>query len=252
MSSGVSAIMAQARSALTAAQVGLNTTAKNVSNVNTEGYSRQRVEFKAGTPQGHGVLRVGGGVDVGSINRTTNEFLTKRIIDESNSLGMHEGVAEVLNQLEVLFKEDGEVGISGIVSQFFNDMRTLSTQPDSIPLRAAVRESADAVTSRFRNLTQGVDQVVTDLDRRIEGSVAEINDLTNLVSNLNRQIMEIEVRGPSVVAADERDARDLAISKLSKLIDVQVTDIENGGISVSSGRLGPLVSAMLFKKSFCN
>lgn len=243
MTAGVGAILSQARSALTAAQVGLNTTAKNVSNVNTEGYSRQRVEFITGNPERYGVHPVGGGVVVQSINRTTNEFLTKRIIDESNALGKHEGVSTVLGQLEVLFKEDGEVGVSGIVSQFFNDLRTLSTQPDSVPLRAAVRESAEGVTNRFRNLSQGVEQVITDLDRRIEGSVAQINDLTNLISNLNRQIMEIEVRGPAVVAADERDARDMAIAKLSKLVDVQVTEIENGGISVASGRLGPLVSA---------
>jgi flagellar hook-associated protein 1 FlgK len=241
MTAGIGTILAQAKSALAAAQVGMNTTAKNVSNVNTEGYSRQRVEFRNGQPESFGPFPVGGGVEVASVSRATNEFLTRRIIDEANVLGKHQGVSEVYNQLEVLFQEDGDVGVSGIVSKFFNDLRTLSTQPDAVPLRAAVRESAEGITNRFRNLAEGVDQVVGDLDRRIEGNIAAINDLTDEITKRNRQIMEIEAQGIRVVANDERDARDKALHKLSEIVEVQVTPIENGGINVSSGRLGPLV-----------
>jgi flagellar hook-associated protein 1 FlgK len=241
MSAGISSILSQAKSALAAAQVGMNTTAKNVSNINTEGYSRQRVEFKTGEPQNYSVHRVGGGVEVGSVSRATNEFLNRRLIDEGNTLGKNKGISDIYNQLEVLFQEDGDVGISGIVSKFFNDLRTLSTQPDAVPLRAAVRESAEGITNRFRNLAEGVDQVVGDLDRRIEGDVSKVNDFTTEIAKLNQQIMEIEAQGAGVVANDERDDRDLALQKLSSIIDIQVSATENGGINVTSGRLGPLV-----------
>jgi flagellar hook-associated protein 1 FlgK len=241
MTAGIGSILAQAKSALAAAQVGMNTTAKNVSNVNTQGYSRQRVEFQNGQPENFGPFPVGGGVEISSVSRASNEFLTRRIIDEINTLGKHQGVSEVYNQLEVLFQEDGDVGVSGIVSKFFNDLRTLSTQPDAVPLRAAVRESAEGITNRFRNLSEGIDQVNGDLDRRIEGNIAQVNDLTDEITKRNRQIMEIEAQGSRVVANDERDARDLALQKLSEIIEIQVTPIENGGINVSSGRLGPLV-----------
>jgi len=241
MAGGITSVLAQAKSALSANQVAMATTAKNVSNVNTDGYSRQRVELVTGTPESIGNAQVGGGVEVGSVSRSTNDFVHRRLVDEKSTLGKFEGLTEVYSQLEMVFKDDGEGSVTQSVSQFFNNLRTLSTQPDSNPLRTAVKESAKSVTHRFNTMSSAIDGVVGDIDARIEGSVAEINRLTDKIARLNSQIIAYEIKGHGTVANDERDQRDSAVLELSKHVNVKVTDLENGGINVAAGPLGPLV-----------
>ncbi len=238
----INRIMNQGKAALAANQIGLTTVSHNMSNVNTEGYSRQRTDFAAADPVSIGNIRVGGGVRVGGVTRAASEFANRRIEEETTSLGMLEGATEVLSQLETVLHDDGEQGLSKAVSRFFNDVRTLSTQPESQPLRAAVRESANSITTRFQSAASGVEQVREDLDRRVHGSVMDINMLTRRIGDLNRRIMETEVQGTN--ANDERDSRDLALQQLSKIVNITVTPIENGGINVSSGKLGVLVNGV--------
>jgi flagellar hook-associated protein 1 FlgK len=239
-----SRIMSQGRQALSAGQLGLTTTSKNIANVNTPGYSRQRIEMVSGNPQDVGKLRIGGGVDVVAVTRSTNEFVNKRLETENSDLGKFEGMADVFRQIENIFADESETGIMPGMNQFFNDLRALSTQPDAMPLRSAVRESAEGVVRRFHAVNENLGQTGLDLDRRIEASVTDINSLTDRIAKLNQEIITIEAQGPSMVANDERDKRDLAVQQLSKIIDVQVSNTENGAIQVSSGRVGPLVSGV--------
>lgn len=238
---GITKLLAQGKSALAANQTALATTSHNISNVNTEGYSRQRVDLHAEDPQSYGKVQVGSGVKIGAIQRTQTDFISRRIEEEKSSLGRNEGMAGLYQQLESVFKDDADQGISKSVSQFFNDVRTLSTQPESASLRTAVKQSAETVTARFRSVAQGVESVVEDANRRVEGEVAEINSLAKSIAVLNQRIVDTEVTG--VTANDQRDARDLALQKLSDKIGVTVTALENGSINVISPRVGVLVNA---------
>ncbi|MEO5666539.1 MAG: flagellar hook-associated protein FlgK [Bdellovibrionota bacterium] len=232
--------MSQSKGALAANQLGLATTSHNISNANTKGYSRQRVELQANSPVNFGRARVGTGVGVGAITRTTSDFVNKRLEEESSNLGQYESLNDVYTQLEADFGNEGETGVSSRIAKFFNDVRSLSTEPQSVPLRSAVRESANAVVSRFHGMRENFDAMVSDLDHRAEGSVAEINSLTSKIAGLNQRIVDVEIT-PGSFANDERDSRDLAVKDLAKLMPVQITELENGAISVSSGRAGVLV-----------
>lgn len=237
---GITKLLAQGKSALAANQTALATTSHNISNVNTEGYSRQRVEMHAEDPQMVGKLQVGSGVKIGALQRSQNDFITRRMEEEKSSLGRNEGMAGLYQQLESVFKDDADQGISKSVSQFFNDVRTLSTQPESASLRTAVKQSAETVTARFRSVAQGVESVVEDANRRVEGEVAEINSLAKKVAVLNQRIVETEITGVS--ANDQRDARDLAMQKLSAKVGITVTHLDNGAINITSPRVGVLVN----------
>ena len=236
-------LLSMGKGALAANQTALSTTSHNIANASTKGYSRQWVEMSAEAPTSMGIHQLGGGVKIGAVQRVHSDFLNRRIEQENSNLGHAEGVSDTLQQIESSFKDDSEQGISKAVSQFFNDVRTLSTQPESAPLRSAVRESANAITARFRSVSENVSSVVTDIDRRIEGSVTEVNSLIGKIADLNRRIAEVEIRGSSTSANDERDQRDVAIQDLAKLLPISVSETENGGVNVVSDRAGILVNA---------
>jgi flagellar hook-associated protein 1 FlgK len=238
----ISNLLNQGKGALAANQLALATTSHNVANAATPGYSRQRVNLEAEAPVNYGRHRLGAGVRVGSVQRTHSDFVNRRIEEENSILGRAEGSADVLSQLESMFKDDAEQGVTKAVSQFFNDVRTLSTQPESTALRAAVRESAEAVTTRFRGINDSINQAVADLDRRVTGSVDQVNFLVNRIADLNRRIGEIEVPGSRASANDEHDQRDMAVQELAKVIPIQITQLEGGMINVSAGRMGVLVN----------
>ena len=238
----INRIMDQGRSALAANQVGLTTVSHNMANVNTEGFSRQRVEMVTNASTGQAGYRIGGGVNVGSVSRASSDFVNRRLEQSTTQLGEFEGMSEVLSQLQSVIKDDGEQGISRAISRFFNDVRVLSTQPESQPLRVAVRESANAMANTFKNVQGGIDQIKQDIDRRVEGAITDVNILSKRIADLNTRIMQQEVGGAS--ANDERDTRDLAVKHLSKILDLQITPIENGGINISAGRLGVLVNGV--------
>ncbi len=239
---GIQHIMNMSKGALSTNQTALATTSHNISNANTEGYSRQRVELETENPLSIGKSQIGGGVRIGTVARTHSSFLNQRLQGENSSLGKFEGAADIYSQVETIFKNDGEEGIAKSVSDFFNNIRSLSAQPESAPLRSAVRESAQNITARFQGVAGSVDAVVQDLNRRVEGSVVEINALTSRIASLNQRIVETEMAGGGMNANDERDARDLTVQKLAKIIPVDITPVDNGSINVASGKVGILVN----------
>jgi flagellar hook-associated protein 1 len=238
----INRVLNQSKGALAASQMGLSTTSHNISNANTKGYSRQRVDMHANEPVNIGRNRVGTGVGVGAVTRVTSSFVNKRLEEEGSTKGQFEVLNQVYSQLEADLGNETDSGISNRISNFFNDLRSLSAEPGSMPLRAAVRESANSVVSRFHGLRESFSTMVEDLDRRVEGSVLEINGLTNKIAELNQRIVDVEVNVGSF-ANDERDARDMALRELAKIVPIQVTELENGGINVSSGRMGVLLDA---------
>ena len=236
----INRVLSQGKGAMAANQLGLATSSHNVANANTKGYSRQRVDFETNNPVTNGRHRLGTGVLVGKVSRTTNHFVNKRLEGESSELGKYGAMNETYVQLEADLGSESESGVTSRMADFFNDLRSLATEPSSIPLRSAIRESAESVVGRFKNISSNLKTMVTDFDRRIETSVMEVNSLTSKVRELNQRIVDTEVNQGSY-ANDERDKRDLAIRDLSKILAVDVTELDNGAIAVSSKRIGVLV-----------
>ncbi len=237
----ISRIMNQGQTSMAANQMSLATTSHNVANVNTKGYSRQTVQMVTNTPQNMGNLQVGGGAKVGSIHRVTSEFVNRRLEQENSNLGRVESTADVFSQLEQVFKNDGEAGITKAVSTFFNDVRNLSVQPESVALRTTVKESARGLTTQFKNAVTSIDSITEDINNRISANVAEVNSLTTRIGDLNNRIVQIEIGGTSM-ANDERDQRDMAVQALSKIMEVKAIPTENGSLNIMAENAGPLVN----------
>lgn len=226
--------------ALGAAQIGLQVAGNNIANVNTPGYGRRRVDFEAGFP-----VRVPGGfldsgVQVGQIRRVEDRFLQASFEREQGQLAGSREYLRGLQQIESLFGELDQDGISALYADFSDRFSELSGAPED---RARRRIAVSAAES----LARGISDVASRLETqrrfesdKIEIRVDEINRLAESLARLNREIVTSEFgRG---VAAPLRDERAQVVEKLAALTGGTAVPGDDGRLLFSIGRLGTLVS----------
>nr|WP_277998887.1 flagellar hook-associated protein FlgK [Moorella sulfitireducens] len=233
-----------------AAQRGIYTTAHNIANANTEGYTRQQVVLATtpaypvpamNRPGGTG-WQIGTGVDSQETRRLRDEFLDTQIRRETGNLGMWEQIQDVLTQVEIVFSEPSDTGLSTLMSQFWAAWQELSKNAESSPVRTTVVETAGALAEAFNHSAQQLETIIGDIDQSIELKVTEINSLARQVVDLNVQIKNIIAAGDQ--PNDLLDQRDLLLDKLSKIIDFEVEynkinvngdDIYDGQVKIRIG-----------------
>jgi flagellar hook-associated protein 1 FlgK len=234
-------VMQTGKSGMVAAKAQMATTSHNISNANTEGYSRQRVQQKADNPTPFGQKNlIGQGTLLARTERINDNYIEKQIRTAARDLSSMEEKDLALKQTEDIFNEMGGEGLNRMVSKFFNEFRKLGNEPDNEAVRQSVRESTQAMANDFRRLRSSVEEVRSHLDSRIEGFTAEANSLADQVKDLNIKIKVQELSGAP--ANDLRDQRDLAMKKLSTYVDTAVHLDKDGAYNVDIKGVGPLVS----------
>ncbi|PRR70299.1 flagellar hook-associated protein FlgK [Neomoorella humiferrea] len=211
-----------------AAQRSIYTTAHNIANANTEGYTRQQVVLATtpaypvpamNRPGGTG-WQIGTGVDSQETRRMRDEFLDTQIRRETGSLGMWEQIQDVLQQVEIVFNEPSDTGLSTLMSQFWAAWQELSKNAESSPVRTTVVETASALAEAFNHSAQQLETIINDIDQSIELKVTEINSLARQIADLNVQIKNVVAAGDQ--PNDLLDQRDMLLDRLSKIIDFEV------------------------------
>lgn len=225
-----------ASSGLFAAQRALDITGHNISNVNTRGYSRQRLNQAAQDPMSivGGQGQLGLGVKMQFISQVRDEMLDIKYRQEVNTLGEWEEKYNSLTQVESIFNEPSDTGIRKIMDGFFEGINSLTKDPSSPTTRAVFIQSAVALAQNFNHMTDNFEKMIRDANEEVESSVRSINSMGSQIARLNEQILEAELDGSR--ANDLRDARNLLIDDLSKLVDIQVKEvpISNGNSSTLS------------------
>lgn len=210
------------RSGLFAAQRALDIIGHNVSNANTEGYTRQRLNQVQSTPMplygGQGML--GTGVDTLSITQVRNEFLDFKYRSEVVSMGYWEAKQQGLGFIEAIFNEPSKTGITTVMDELFKAFEELSKTPESQTTRALVREQAVTLTNTLNHMYNSLEKLATDLNYDVQVTVDTINTYADQIAALNDQIFRSEFDGSH--ANDLRDQRNLLIDQLSKLVNVDV------------------------------
>lgn len=221
-------------------QTSLQTTAHNIANKSTEGYSRQRVELQTNEPIGEGKLRIGMGAKPGLVTRTNNSFLEKQIEREDNQLGYINARSDMLGRVEQVYNEQVNEGLNHSLGNMFNAFRELSNNPESLATRTLVKESADHLAKDFHRVNEQIDQIQKDADYRIATKVEEINQITKQVAQLNEKIASVEVTGAP--ANDERDRRDQLLKDLGSKINIRYAEGKDGQLTITAGNTAVLVS----------
>ena len=211
---------------LLASNAAMNTTSNNISNVQTEGYSRQQV-----TQQAANALRVfqtygcaGAGVETLAIERVRDEFYDGRFWDNNAQLGEYDMKQYYMQQLETYFDDDGKsTGFKTIFDQLMvTGMQALLKDPGSATAKSQFVGYAGALTEYFNGMAGNLEKVQKDINQEIKLKVDQINSIAGEIATLNKQINTIELTG--VKANELRDRRTLLVDELSKIVDVQVKE----------------------------
>ena len=227
-------------SGLSAARKRLTTTSHNIANANTEGFSRQRAPQQTTTPIAYGDLVLGTGTQIDRVERIHNRYLEKRLGSSLTEYAFFKERGMQLSQIETIFNEINVKGFNDSLNGFFNSFRELSKQPDNNAIRSVVRENARALVHRFQDTREQLDEVYFELDRKITGSLEEVNSLLRQIASLNTKVVSLENTGGE--AGDLRDQRDLKIRELAEFFDINVYQDESGQYTVNAVGLGSLVA----------
>lgn len=227
-------------SGLLAFQRGLTTISHNIANVDTEGYSRQRVEFSARAPTQLGNLIVGSGVEANAIERLYDRFLVQDIRVDSAQYNRHKALADYAVRMDELLADEG-TGISPVLDSFFNAVQSLADDPASTPRRDVLLSEANNLASRFNFLFDRTERIEATLNGRIEQNIDEVNTLATEIAALNVDIAEAQNRTGGQSPNDLLDQRDRLLLRLSEFVAISTVEQDDGSVNVSIGKGQALV-----------
>jgi flagellar hook-associated protein 1 len=222
--SSLNASLASALSGLISEQGALQAATNNVANVNTPGYSRQEPVLVASDPVVIDPLTFGTGVTLQNVESIRDPILESRIQQETQSQGQFSSLAAALQQSQLNFTSNtGDIGTS--ISNFFDSINQLSTNPSNLSLRQGLLTSAGNLATSFNTTANNLTQQRTNLDLAVVQTVGQINQFTQQIAQLNGLIGNLQNVGEN--AGTFIDQRTQLIDQLSSLADVSVIPSDN-------------------------
>lgn len=229
-------------SALVSYQQALTTTSHNISNANTEGYSRQRVDFSTRIPDLSGVGAIGSGVQIEAIRRVFDQSINDQVQGGTASYNQQDTIYVLSAQVQTLLS-DSNTGLDSAMSQFFNTLQGVVNDPSSQSARRVLLDDARALVNRFNDLDSQFTALDQTLNTQVRTSVNDINGLTSRIAALNGDISRALTQAGNSPPNDLMDQRDQALVALNKLVRVSTSGQGDGSLNVYTGSGQPLVLA---------
>ena len=232
--SGLFGTLNTATKGLMAQQTALHTTSHNISNANTKGFSRQRVDLKADLAFTlGGVGQLGTGVRMTGIVRLVDDYVTKQIRTENGTMTKFQAKSEVMEQLEIIFNEPSDTSLNFNLGEMFDSWQELSKNPESLNSKTIVVEKAKTLADTLNHIANQINSLKDDTNSQIEKSVTDLNSIVSNLDTLNKQIFNISVKGH--VPNDLLDQRDLMLQDLSAITNFDTSFDKYGRVEVSIG-----------------
>ena len=222
------------KSAILASQIALDVTANNIANVNTPGFSRKEAVLDIPTPMEIGSGFVGRGVRVSRIRRLYDRFLENQIMMQKQYLGRATIMADLYSQVEEVFNEQQNPGISASMNDYFNAWQEVADNPDELAQRSSLIKKAETLINVAKDTERALEDSMESIKEDITDTVNKINDLAEEIAGLNKQIIEIEA-GSTYQANDLRDKRETLLGDLAQLIEFTAIEDDFGGVTVIAG-----------------
>ena len=216
-----------AHTGLTAFMASINTTANNVSNANTDGYSRQKVTLEAQTAlrvyQKYGSTSTG--VLATDVKRSRDEYYDQKYWANQKSYGYYDRLNYYMPQIENYFVDNSaNPGFSTLFGNMFNSIDSLKKDAGNTAIRTEVASNAEKLTDFFNSTANQLSELQESVNDEIKSTVDQVNAISKKIALLNKQINIIELQG--MTANDLRDSRDLLVDELSQIIPIDVSEAE--------------------------
>ncbi len=224
-------------SGVRASQIALSATGQNIANVNTPGFSRLTPDMKS--VGGQTSVSIGGGVQVSSIRRLSNDFQNQQLWRASTDKNYFNTSQQYLTALEGLIDSEGS-SVSVGLDNFFAALSEASSTPESIALRQQIIGESKQLAQRFNGLNSNIGTQLNALQGQRVAMTSEINGLSGNIAELNAQIREMESSGRDT--ATLRDYRDNLVKDLSQYAGIRVQEAADGTLNVSLANGQPLVA----------
>ncbi|MBA0098818.1 flagellar hook-associated protein FlgK [Stenotrophomonas indicatrix] len=205
----MSSVLSTGTSALLAFQRALATTSHNVANLNTPGYSRQKVDFATATPQNYGYGDVGNGTRIVDIRRAADQLAISRLLDSGGELARLKQLSGMADRVNALFS-DAATNVAGVWSNFFDTVSGLSSNAAGTADRQNMLDGAKALANRFSQLNTHLNNLNGEVNNGLMAGATEVNRLASEIAQINGAI------GTNIAnaAPDLLDRRDQLISQL--------------------------------------
>ncbi|MGH4141111.1 flagellar hook-associated protein FlgK [Clostridium sp.] len=219
---------------MSAQQKALDVTSHNIANANTEGYSRQRATMETTRPFGMpsmsnatGVGQLGTGVQISSITRIRDTYLDYQVRTENGTMGLYEGREKFLSEVQSIFNEVSETGLSSMLSEVFKSWSSLSTSPESSNTRTVVAQKSKALTDQLNSTYNLLTKLKVNCNEVIQKDVVDINGMLDQINELNQQVRAVKIGGNE--PNDLMDKRDLLVDQLSTKFGITIDKKALGG-----------------------
>jgi len=227
-SMSLNGIAASAMSALKTSSAALSVVSNNVSNVNTPGYARRVVNLQTLAPGGQLM-----GVDVASVQRISNQFLSQEVLSAGGTSSQYDTMANLFTQLNGVLGGPGDnQSLATQLTSLSNAFATASQAPTASASRTAVVNALNNVAATFTNVSSTISSLQKQIDQQAVSSISSTNTLLKQVYDLNTQIRTAKAQNAD--ASGLEDQRDVAIANLSKTMDVRTSQNPDGTLNVST------------------
>ncbi|HHT9135714.1 MAG TPA: flagellar hook-associated protein FlgK [Candidatus Wunengus sp. YC60] len=213
-------------SGILTAQRAMLVTSHNISNSNTQGYTRQSSVLAARNPTITSAGTIGQGVELVKIIRHKDDYLNSRLRDISSSIGSASIKSQYLKELETVFNETSNSSLNNALASFFKGINDLSQNAENMSIRSTFLENANTLTDTFQRIVGELDQMKTFIKQSIENKISDINTLTSNIASINKQISALKTKG--IESNDLLDKRELLLHDLGKLTNITVQTQNNG------------------------
>lgn len=230
------------KTALSVNQKSIEIIGNNISNVNTEGYSRQNADLSPYPSMNFGDFFVGQGVVVSNVSRDHDVFVTNMLQDKSIDYGLQQGQTNSLAELERIFNISEE-NISTDINRFFDSWQELSANPSGLVERDIVIQRGELLAEKFNQTADQLNTVTENINDALISKVDGVNSQITEIAELNDRIFTIEVQGQTANSA--RDRRDMLAKNLATSLGVQTYYDSKGMMAVQLPGGLPLVQGNL-------
>ena len=210
----------------------LATVSNNIANLNTEGYSRQVATSAEGMPSQQGTVFIGTGARLEGVSRAYDEFVETSLRNSGSDLATQEPLIQYANRIVDMMGSQTS-GLSNALDQFFATASNLSADPASSIQRDMFLRDADALASRFREISGHLSDIQTETQSSIELQITTVNTLSQQLATVNAKLsskLNTDNQPPGLL-----DQRDQILRDLSDISRVHVTESPAGEVSVRLG-----------------